>query len=81
MNEFDVQWETFANRMRLVSGKEVLSALNQHLQSSGCSAITPFAIIDAMSRDEVSPEISTLIAKIEEARRTPIEESLDAELA
>lgn len=81
MNEFDVEWETFANRMRLVSGKEVLSVLNHYLQGLGCSAITPFAIIDALRRDEVSPEIVTLISKIEEAGKAPIEEPLDAELA
>ena len=81
MNEFDLEWETFANRMRLVSGKEVLSLLNQHLQSLGYSAITPFAIVQPTRRDEVSPEIVTLITKIQEAERAPTEEPLDAELA
>ena len=81
MNEFDLEWETFAKRMRLISGKEVLSVLNRHLQSLGFSAITPFAIIDAMKREELSPEIVTLISKIEESRRAPLEETLDAELA
>ena len=81
MNDFDDQWKTWDGRMILVSGKEALSALNQHLQTSGGSSITPFAIIDAMRRDEVPREVVALITKIADAKAVATEEPLDAELA
>jgi hypothetical protein len=80
MNDFDVQWGTWPTRLRLISGKEVLSALNQYLQSLRHAAITPLAVIDAMRRDEVPVEMVALISKIADMKTVPIEEPLEYDL-
>ena len=63
MNEFDSQWTVFETRMSLVPGKEVLSLLNHHLQTTYHCALTTGAIIDSFSRLDVCPEISALLKK------------------
>lgn len=80
MNEFDMKWSVFFERMKLVSGKELLSLLNKHLQASGCSAITPYYIIDSMRKDEIADELFALFKRIDETKNVPIEEPLDPDL-
>jgi len=81
MNEFDAQWSVWAGRVKLVSGKEVLTMLNRYLQSVGLPALTPLSIIDAMQRSDVPREIVEIIDKIAEMKTTPLEEQLDYELS
>lgn len=74
MNDFDEKWSRFEERMKLVPGKDVISSLNNRLQAMGCSAITHFAIIDSMKRDEVPVTISNLMKKLQDMRLVPNED-------
>jgi len=77
MNEFDSQWTVFDRRMSLVPGKDVLSLLNHHFQTSHHCALTTGAIVDAFPLNVVWPEISALLKKIDESERTIIGEDDD----
>ena len=62
MNEFDQTWNSFDGRMRLVPGKDLLSALNRELQSRYNCAVTPGAIVGAFKVSEVSQTLTELVA-------------------
>jgi hypothetical protein len=57
MDEFDEAWGTFASRMKLVAGKEMLSALNQHLQGAYRCSVTAGAIANAFRPNELAPDV------------------------
>jgi hypothetical protein len=54
------------SRLNLVPGKEVLARLNIHLQEKWSVTITPNAIIDAMTEQEVPPEMREITNSLEE---------------
>jgi len=69
MNEFDKKWESVEDRMKIVPGKEVFSALNAHLQTKYKIALSPRFVVDSFLRDEISPQIAALLQKIDEIRK------------
>ena len=69
MNEFDKKWESVENRMKIVPGKEVFSALNAHLQSKYKIALSPIFVVESFLRDEISPQIADLLGKLDELRK------------
>jgi len=64
LEEFEDLWNSEAIRLAIVPGKEALSAINGHLQSSFGVNITPTAVVDAMTRSEVPKEIRLLVADL-----------------
>ena len=81
MNEFDKKWESVEDRMKIVPGKDVFSALNVHLQSKYKIALSPIFVVESFSRDEVSPQISDLLHKLEEIRKEDAPEQPSFEFA
>ena len=79
MNEFDKKWESVENRMKIVPGKEVFSALNAHLQSKYKIALSPIFVVESFLRDEISPKIADLLRKLDEIRKedAPDQSSLE----
>lgn len=69
LEEFEVVWRTWEQRCAVLPGKEFLSALNRHIQGNYKVTLTPKSIIDAMSVEEISPEIVTLIKELDAFRR------------
>ena len=69
MNEFDKKWESVENRMKIVPGKEVFSALNAHLQLKYKIALSPISVVESFLRDEISPQIAALLCKLDEIRK------------
>lgn len=69
MNEFDKKWESVENRMKVVPGKEVFSALNAHLQSKYKIALSPIFVVESFLREEISTQIVSLLQKLDEIRR------------
>lgn len=61
--------------MKLVPGKELLSMLNAHLQDTYRVSISSRAIVDAFTRDEILPEITALIKKLDDARHVHLADS------
>lgn len=59
--EFDSLWASAESRLRVVSGKEVLSRVNEVVQERYGVSVTSKAIIEAMKREEVPAEMVDLI--------------------
>ena len=73
MSEFDVRWKDDALRRLLVPGKEVLAMLNSYLQGKYGITISTTVIIDCFKKDEIPPEMDSLIEEIEVFRKESIE--------
>ena len=73
MNEFDVQWKDDALRRLLVPGKEVLATLNSYLQRKYGVTISTTLIIDCFKKEEIPPDMKSLIEEIEGFRKETIE--------
>ena len=74
MNEFDEKWGRLDARMRLVPGKEVLSALNAYLKSSLKLALSANALVESFAPIEIPPSLIALLHKLDEMRKTEIPE-------
>ena len=68
LNEFEECWADSNSRLKVIPGKDAISALNQHLQDTYGVSITPTAIIDAMNVNEVPTEMRELIEDISRFR-------------
>lgn len=75
IEEFDQLWESKAIQIQIVPGKEALTALNAYLQEEFDVNITPTAIVDAMTVDEVPKEVRILLADLATFSSTGIDAS------
>lgn len=66
LEDFDVKWNNLENRLDLISGKELLSTLNEFLQDNYKISITNAQIIKSMGAKEIPKEMHDLIKKIED---------------
>jgi hypothetical protein len=69
MNEFDQKWSTVEQRMKIVPGKEVFSALNSHLQSKYKISLNPIFVVESFTREEINPHVVALLNKLDEIRK------------
>lgn len=69
MNEFDKKWESVEERMKIVPGKEIFSALNAYLQSKYKVSLTPRFVVESFLREEISPQVVSLLQKIDAIRK------------
>lgn len=74
LEEFELLWSDFHQRMSMIPGKEVLSELNKYLQEKYKITLTATAIIGAMSKDIVAEEINELIERLDQFGRENIED-------
>jgi energy-coupling factor transporter ATP-binding protein EcfA2 len=74
MNEFDQKWASAAGRMAMVPGKELFSVLNAYLQQAHRIALSPISVVEAFLRDEVFPELATLLQKLDQLRAEEVPE-------
>jgi hypothetical protein len=63
---FDDKWADLNARLAMVSGKEVLSRLNAHLQKTCGVAVTPNLIIEAMNESDIASEMKAMIASLDQ---------------
>lgn len=73
MNEFEQLWHDPECRCDLVPGKDVLAALNTHLQETYKVTLSPAIIIDSFHKEEVPFDMAELIEEIEWFRKEPTE--------
>ncbi len=66
LGAFEEQWKSLPSRLNLVPGKEVLSRLNIYLQAKWSVTVTPNAIIDAMTEQEVPHEMREIVSSLEQ---------------
>lgn len=70
LKEFEQQWEDLTERLKIIPGKEFLSALNSKLQEDYKVTITAANIINSMQKNSVPAELKTLIDEINDFRMT-----------
>ncbi len=72
--EFEARWGDPAQRLRMLPGKEALSAVNKVLQDKYDISLTPTSIIDAMKVQEVPADMRVLLGQIETfSKLAPVE--------
>lgn len=64
LEDFDRLWKDESSQLKVIPGKEALAALNQEAQARFSVSVTPLAIIDAMTIEEVPEEMKTLVAML-----------------
>jgi hypothetical protein len=81
MNEFDQKWEAKEERMKMVPGKELFSALNEFLQAKYKIALSPLVVVENFSRSEVCPQLATLLHKLDQLRKEEVPDQPSLEFA
>jgi len=66
LSEFEERWHDPKKRAQMIPGKDALSSINQEMQARHNITVTPTAIIDAMTKDEVPEEMCKLVEKLAE---------------
>ena len=69
LEEFEATWSKWEQRCTVLPGKELLSAFNRHTQEHYKVTVTATSIIDAMTANEVPPEIVALIEGLDVFRK------------
>ena len=64
--DFDSKWADLDARLQVVHGKDVLTALNEYLQSTWQINLTATQIIDAMQPSEVPVEMQEIVSALAE---------------
>lgn len=72
MTEFDKNWQSLETRLKLLPGKEFLSALNQMLQSRYSVSISHLNIINNISKELIPQELKDLLVTISDFRKHSI---------
>lgn len=72
LKQFDIEWSFLDSRLKIIPGKEFLTALNEHLQNEHKITITTTNIINGLQKTDISNELLELIEKIEMLRKQPI---------
>lgn len=67
--EFESRWNKDDLKLAIVSGKDAMSRLNEHLQDAYKITVTPTGIIDAMTMDEVPDEAKQLVRSLDSFSR------------
>lgn len=73
LTEFRHVWKDSNSRLQVIPGKEAMSAINQRLQDRFSISVTPTAIIDAMTSQEVPDEMQQLIREIAQFASSNVE--------
>ena len=72
LEDFDAQWNDLPTRLKMISGKEFLATLNTHFQSEYKITVTNTNIINSLLKDDISDELKSLLEKIDEFRKQPV---------
>jgi hypothetical protein len=72
LEDFEELWSKMESRLEIVPGKELLSMLNEYLQSNYSVSITHSLIVNAMKPEEITEDIVKLLDKLETFRTEPV---------
>ena len=73
LSSFDEKWKCLDSRLDMVSGKQLLSRLNIHLQDKLHVSITPTLIVENMLPSEVATEMKDILTALQEFAAEAIE--------
>jgi len=71
LRDFDRLWGAAGNRLFLCPAKEVVSELNQRLQTGGHNAVSPVGLARVLRQDEIPDEMTVVLGEIEAEIRAP----------
>lgn len=71
LGDFDKLWSNLKDRMRIIHGKDFLSALNFYLQEKYKITITNTNIINSFKIENIPSEVIEIMNKIENFRKEP----------
>jgi len=74
LKDFAEDWKDLDSKLRIVPGKDALAAVNQHLQQNYSVNVTPTAIIDAMTKEEIPEELQQLMAALDDFAKRAVAE-------
>ncbi len=63
--DFDMLWQDLESQLKVIPGKEALTALNQTLQAHYEINITHTSIIDTMKIDEIGDDMKLLLLELD----------------
>jgi len=69
LKDFESMWGNIEERLIIISGKKVFSALNTYLQENYKITLTPNRIIALIKENEIPEELKELIRKLDEFRK------------
>lgn len=72
LREFDRKWSDPKERLKIIPGKDFLSDLNSWIQQKYNVTISIANIINSLPKNLVPPEMNTLIDKIDNFRKQPL---------
>lgn len=72
LEDFEELWSKMESRLEIVPGKELLSMLNEYLQSNFSVSLTHSLIVNAMKPEEIPEDIVKLLEKLESFRTEPV---------
>ena len=72
LEDFETIWQSLEGRLRVVPGKDVLTALNRHLQKNHSVTLTPSTIVNAMGRNEIPDRMLSLLSRLDDFRKSPV---------
>ena len=65
LTEFEGKWSDSTGKLSLIPGKDAIADVNQALQARYGISVTPTAIVDAMSTDEIAKQVKRLVPSLE----------------
>ncbi len=65
MSEYDISWNDFSQRLRMVPGKETLAVLNSYLQDKYGITVTHTLVVDLFNVENIDSEMIELIDLID----------------
>jgi energy-coupling factor transporter ATP-binding protein EcfA2 len=66
VKRLDEEWKTLDRRLRIVPGKQVLSALNLELQRNVQVSVTPPQIIRLIAPAEIGPDLEVILGELDQ---------------
>ncbi|MDP3057611.1 MAG: AAA family ATPase [bacterium] len=71
IREFDKEWKVLEERLKIVPGKDTLSALNKYLQEKYKISLTSHMIIESFVKTDIDSELLRLIVGLKKFSETP----------
>jgi len=66
VKRLDEEWKTLDRRLRIVPGKQVLSALNLELQRNVQVSVTPPQLIRLIAPAEIGPDLEVILGELDQ---------------
>lgn len=72
LRDFELKWKELSEKLKLVPGKEFLSALNARLQKDYKITITAANIVSSIQKNEIPSELTNLVSEIDDFRKLAV---------